>query len=406
MKKMIFSAVAFAVVAVSAVAVAPTTSEAIPAFARQTGAACLSCHYQSFPTLTSFGRSFKQGAFTDVGEQALIEDDAMSIPSVLNATVVFRPQIVTSKTTGLPAAKSISYGDQVVLIGGRIGANAGAFVELGGGAFGNHQMATSFDVGGVKAGVSYYNTGFGENAGMQLQNSWGQHGGMMNMRFTSGNQNMFATNALGTKQIAGLTAHVITDMVTVQAGLIAPSLDAATFGGGAFGTTWTAAKLVRADGFFDLGGMNLGAGAMFITGNVGDLTNAAAAALPAQLEMKRWGIDAQLEGEFGDASFGVYADYASAGSSSAAKFNMYNASLVDSRNAWGVHATVKPLHNLVIGAGIGQDKTGPAKTDLTNVAAEFEIYQNFVIAVLYEISKPNLGGAKTTTTTVDIEALM
>ena len=44
MKKSILSAAAFAVVAVSAVAVAPTTSEAIPAFARQTGAACLSCH--------------------------------------------------------------------------------------------------------------------------------------------------------------------------------------------------------------------------------------------------------------------------------------------------------------------------------------------------------------------------
>jgi hypothetical protein len=49
MKKMIFSAVAFAVVAVSAVAVAPTTSEAVPSFARQTGASCNSCHFQSIP---------------------------------------------------------------------------------------------------------------------------------------------------------------------------------------------------------------------------------------------------------------------------------------------------------------------------------------------------------------------
>lgn len=401
MKKMFFSAVAFAVVAVSAVAVAPTTSEAIPAFARQTGAACLSCHFQSFPTLSAFGRSFKQNAFADMGEQALIEDDALSIPAVLNATIVFRPQFSQTKTTGLATTKDISYGDQVVLIGGRVGENAGIFVELGGGAFGNQQLITSFDVGGVKAGVSYYNSGFGENTGMQLQNSWGQHGGMMNMRFTSANQTMFKGETTAGGQIAGLSAHVITDMFTVQAGLIAPSTDAIAWGT-AGNSTWTAAKMVRADGFFDVAGMSAGVGAMWIGGNVGS----AAQYVPGQLELKRYGIDAQLEGEIGHTSFGLYADYANAGSSSATKTNGYNASLTNSLTGWGIHGTVKPLHNVVLGAGYGEMKL-ITKVTRYNVAAEYEIYQNFVVALTYEVQKDKaVGGLTTKTTLLDVEALM
>jgi len=411
MKKMIFSAVAFAVVAVSAVAVAPTTSEAIPAFARQTGAACLSCHFQSFPTLSAFGRSFKQNAFTDMGEQALVEDDAMSIPAVLNATVVFRPQFSQVKTTGAATTKEISYGDQVVLIGGRIGENAGAFIELGGGAFGNHQLITSWDVGGVKAGVSYYNTGFGENAGMQLQNSWGQHGGMMGMRDTSANQQIFKGEATAGGQIAGLTAHVMTDMFTVQAGLIAPSIDAA--GWGVTGnSTWTAAKLVRGDVFLDVAGMTAGLGATYVGGNVGDaVANAygtVAGGIAPQLELNRWGIDGQLEGEMGHTQFGLYADYASAGKSTATKTNGYNLSTVDVLKGFGIHGTVKPLHNVVFGAGYGELKLGATKTKTYNIAAEYEIYQNFVVALSYTNQKVTTGAASvsTKTTLLDVEALM
>ena len=420
MKKMIFSAVAFAVVAVSAVAVAPTTSEAIPAYARQTGAASLSCHFQSFPALTAFGRSFKQNAFTDMGEQALIEDDAMSIPSVLNATVVFRPNIISSKSAGV-TTKEISYGDQVVLIGGRLGANAGTFLEMDtfGGGFANHQLITSFDVGAGKAGVSYYNTGFSEDAGMALSNVWGQHGNLLGGRALMANQSLwgdFRANAapIAGNNGAGLSAHFITDMFTVQAGLIAPS-DATSFGGGAFGTTWKAANMVRANGFFDVAGMSAMIGGIFVGGTVGDATNTVAAGLPAGvgLEMSRWGIDAQLEGEVGHTSFGLYADYANAKATSATKLNAYNTG-VNARKGFGIRGTVKPLHNLILGAGFGSMKGGDAvvganrKDDIWSVGAEYELYQNFVFALTYTDAKATAGGvsAKTKTTLLDIEALL
>jgi hypothetical protein len=416
MKKILFSAAAFSVVAVSAIAVAPTTSEAIPAFARQTGAACLSCHFQSFPTLSAFGRAFKMGALTDVGDQALIEDEELSIPASLNATIVFRPQIQNQKINDQqnvgPAnttatSKSISYGDQVVLIGGRIGHNAGAFVELGGGVFGNHQLFTSFELGDFRGGINYANTGFGTDSALQLGNTWGQHGGMMGGRVTSANQYLEKTSSL-IGQYASAVAWVGSDMGAIQFGLVAPS-DGTTFGGavgnGAGGGTFTAAKIVRANTFFDAGGLTAGVGGIWIGGKVGANGQYI---LGSQLEMKRWGVEASLEGELGDSQVGLYLDYANARKSTAGTTNLFNTDLVNDLKGFGVRGTIKPLHNLVLMAGYGSMKA-TAKDTTATFGAEFEVYQNFVISLTFTDQKNTnaLGKTLTTKTTLlDIEALL
>lgn len=410
MKKMIFSAAAFALVAVSSIALAPTNAEAIPAFARQTGAACLSCHFQEIPALTAFGRSFKMNAFTDVGDQALVEDDGLSIPASLNATVVIRPQVIQTKTTTTAGvtttAKSIAYGDQVVLIAGRIGTNTGAFVELGGGAFGNHQFYNSFDLGGFKAGISYYNTGFGEDAGLQLTNVWGQHGGTNNARFTSANQNMFAAGAAaiaGTGNFAGLTAWVGNDMGAIQAGLVAPS--DGTAWGAAGNSTFTAAKMVRANGFFDVGGMSLGVGGILIGGNVGSFGQFIAG---QQAKMERTGLEASLEGEFGDIGFGLYGDMANAKKSTATETNVYNASLTNNSKGYSFRGQVEPMHGLLVTAGIGNLQNGP-KTDYLHLGVSYSVYQNFIVALRQENSKTKTAAgavSRVKTTTLDVEALM
>ncbi|HEY6095900.1 MAG TPA: hypothetical protein VIU93_13205 [Gallionellaceae bacterium] len=64
---------------------APAAS-ALPAFARQTGFACNQCHFQHFPLLNAFGRSFKGSAFTLMGTQPKVEGENMSIPTVMNAS--------------------------------------------------------------------------------------------------------------------------------------------------------------------------------------------------------------------------------------------------------------------------------------------------------------------------------
>jgi len=386
MKKILLSAAAFAVVAVSAVSVAPTTSEAIPAFARQTGAACLSCHFQSFPTLAPFGREFKKGAFTDVGEQALVEDDNLSMPSVLNITMMFRPQFNTSTSAAGVKTNSIAAtADQVLMFGGRIGANTGAFVEYDG-TFANQQLLHSVDMGDFKVIGSYYNAGFGEDSGLQLMSVWGQHGGML------GGKALTINNTMGAAaNTVGVSLSVANDMGAVTFGLVDP-------GSATQAASWRLAPMVRAQGIFDVDGMELAVGAIVVSGDVGVKT----AALTEVA--KRFGIDAQLQGEFGETQVGVYVDYASASAGTAAKPNIYNPSVLSSRTGYSARVTVKPVHNIVGMIGLGQDKTGALKTDKFAVGVEYEVYQNAVINLTYDTSKTAAGTVKNTG--LDFEFLM
>ncbi|MFQ5519413.1 MAG: hypothetical protein ACE5E3_05370, partial [Mariprofundus sp.] len=138
MKKMILSAAAFAVVALSSMAVAPTTSEATPGFARQTGAACLSCHFQAIPRLSAMGRGFKIGGYRDMGEQALIEDDHLSLPAVFNAALLFKARVNFTNQPlggfGAQDSSGIQWPDEAaLLIGGRYGEHVGGLTEWNGG---------------------------------------------------------------------------------------------------------------------------------------------------------------------------------------------------------------------------------------------------------------------------------
>jgi len=409
MKKMLLSAAAFAVVAVSAVAVAPTTSEAIPAFARQTGAACLSCHFMSFPTLSSFGRSFKVNGFTDVGEQALVEDEGLSIPASLNITAVVRPQFANVSTTGAaPSTKTAAItADQVILIGGRFGTNSGVFIEYDG-TFANVQIMNSFDFGSFRGGVNIFNTGFGETAGLEVSSVHGQHGGMMNGKALS------ATNSIGSAggNTGGLAFWAANDWAMASVSLITDgiALDGAT------SNSWKLAPSFRVFVQPEVAGWETGIGFGITNGSTGDARTAIAAGVPGtNLKMKKWFIDAQAHGEMGDTQIGLYADFASASASTATETNLFNTATGD-LEGWHVRGNIKPTHNLIFGAGFGELKTknsagliNGSKTTQWQIAAEYEVYQNFVIALIYNNSKvaPAVGASTTTkTTTLDIEALI
>src|SRR5487761_2383257 len=113
----------------SAAAWAPQ-AHAIPAFARQVGMPCSACHYQHFPTLNSFGRSFKAAGFTMVGSQEKIEGDGLSIPAVLN--LAFVTNLAYQKNNGPSAATAITkttnngqfqMTQYSLFMGGRVGEN-------------------------------------------------------------------------------------------------------------------------------------------------------------------------------------------------------------------------------------------------------------------------------------------
>jgi len=301
-------------------------------------------------------------------------------------TLMFRPQFNYSQVTATTGAKSIAAtADQVLMFGGRIGSNTGAFVEYDG-TFANQQLLHSIDMGDGKVILSYFNTGFGEDAGLQLMSVWGQHGGLLAGKGLSINNAMGAAN-----QTVGVSAAYANEMGAVSLGGI--SNDAAV------GGNWSLAPVVRVQGFFDLAGAELGVGGIFVSGNTSPVVAG------ANSTAKRFGIDAQVQGELGDTQYGVYADYASAKASTATQTNVYNPlSTTSSRTGYSIRATVKPLHNVILMAGVGEDKVGAAKTTKFATGVEYELYQNAVINLTYDSTK--LGAVKTKTTMLDFEFLM
>lgn len=161
----------------AATAFAPEAA-AVPAFARQVGMACSACHFQSYPALTGFGRSFKTAGFTMMGAQGRVEGDhGLSIPDTLNMAIYFQARY--QKTNGTDAAGTatensgrIDVPDELALFaGGRVNENIGAYAEIAliapnpgaaaapGGSVGagaglaHIKLPIMFDVGSVKLGV-------------------------------------------------------------------------------------------------------------------------------------------------------------------------------------------------------------------------------------------------------------
>src|SRR3990172_6562467 len=169
-------------------------AEAVPAFARQTGLSCSTCHFQHFPALNAFGRSFKSGGYTMVGGQSMIEGDMLSMPSVLNASVVFKLRY--QKTNGeyyiddednkvndkIGTNKGeLQFPDEAALfLGGRIGEHVGFAYEMGlagEGAdnFTSFKMPFVFDVAGMKLSAIPFNTdALGVSFGFELLNTGAQ----------------------------------------------------------------------------------------------------------------------------------------------------------------------------------------------------------------------------------------
>ena len=109
-------------------------ANAVPAFARQTGLACSTCHFQHYPALNAFGRAFKAGGYTQIGGEGKVEGEDLSIPDTLNASLVTKVRY--QKTNGKDNNNEngstdtnkgqLQFPDEAaLLIGGRAGEHVG-----------------------------------------------------------------------------------------------------------------------------------------------------------------------------------------------------------------------------------------------------------------------------------------
>ena len=171
------------VTALLSLALLTPQAQAIPAFARQTGMPCSGCHYQHFPVLNAFGRSFKERGFTLVGSEEKLEAENLSIPVVLNGAFEVYSQYQKTNGSGTPTTngKTTNTEWQIpqsasVFFGGRVGEHVGFEAEVAvyptpAGLL-NYKMPMVWEVGPVNAGVVIYGTGvYGPSFGLEVLNT-------------------------------------------------------------------------------------------------------------------------------------------------------------------------------------------------------------------------------------------
>lgn len=102
-------------------ALTSVVSQALPAFARQTGQNCVACHV-SFPELTPYGRMFKLNGYT-IGKQKVVPLAAMAIAST---THVANQQ---GNSQAYPRNGDLEFESASLFLAGKLGEHVGAFSQ-------------------------------------------------------------------------------------------------------------------------------------------------------------------------------------------------------------------------------------------------------------------------------------
>ena len=379
-------------------------AEAIPAFARQTGLSCSTCHFQHFPSLNAFGRSFKAGGYTMVGGQSMIEGDMLSMPSVLNASIVLKLRY--QKTNGSDDTETdkgeLQFPDEAALfLGGRIGDHVGFAYEMGlagEGAdnFTSFKMPFVFDVAGMKLSAIPFNTdALGASFGFELLNT----GAQRTQRAIEHRSEMSAQQYIGTATAAeGIAFVAANNMGFVNVSLWAPFHTAKDIG--------PMSKYVRVAATPTVGDWDLGGGFQWWGGTTGIASDADLVA--GSYPTHAWALDAQAQGSVSSMPLGVYASYASAEKTEAGEpDNVFNSEAND-KTAWALIGELGVIPNKTTvslayrsgdkGTALDNEQTALTLgvTHLTAQNIQFQLNHSMYGGDAYD-PKPASGGDQQTT---------
>lgn len=358
--------------------VVPDVAQAVPAFARQTGLSCSTCHFQHFPALNAFGRAFKSGGYTMVGGQSMVEGDMLSIPSVLNASIVAK--IRYQKTNGDSADGTnmgeLQFPDEAsIFLGGRVGEHAGFLLEgqIADDAapfFASFKMPFVYDVASSKISIIPFITdGLGASFGFELLNT----GAVRNVRVMEHRKELSAQQFVGTDGAAeGVAFVAVNNMGFVNATLWTP--DHGTVAVNGF------SHYLRAAATPTLANWDIGAGFQYWGGTssteAGDLDTRAIA------------IDGQAQGMVGSMPLGVYVTYATADKSGGTT-NKFNSSTTDDTSAFSVAGEIGVMPGKVslTAAYRAGDKGGDSDNGIL-LGALYQVEQN----ILFQLNHTTYGG--------------
>ena len=396
----------------AAAAFAPQAS-ALPLFARQTGMACNACHFQHFPMLNSFGRSFKASGFTLMGAQGKVEGEDLSIPNTLNMAVLttagYAKTNRNNPAPGLGANQNGNgffvpgtNGEFSLFIGGRVSDFAGALAEVGllqtggtGAGLASAKIPMLWSVGGgTRVGAVLFTTdGQGASYGFEELNTGAN--AVHTMLFVAGDTNGSIAGVLSAQQYIG-TATAATGLAVVannDMGFINltkfHTVGPADLRSGAGGTGTSkaiSAKLgstyLRVAGTFDMAGWDTGVGIQSWSGK----STTGALALNST---KATAIDGQMQGSIAGMPVGFYASYARA-PSDATNVNLFNTgaftrSALNISTEWGVIP-----EKATLGAAIRRGKSGVNVGGINGtdnawlINATYKLAQNMVVQLDYD----------------------
>ena len=294
----------------------PSVSEAVPAFARQTNMTCATCHFQHFPALNTFGRSFKQGAYTMVGGQSLVSSDNLSLPIALNASLVTKLRY--QKTNGNDKTKATNTGDlqlpdeAALIIGGRGSENVGLLLEASLKESGDSNNFNSYKIhfnsatdNGTNLGaVVFLTDAGGAPYGFELLNTGAQRfmrtaedrKAIAAQQFIAGAGSPGASDAEGVALVASQNNYFVNlTLWTPDHGSVAVS---------------NMASYVRAAYMPTIGSWDTAIGFQVFTGTAKRVNTGTG--LPDNAVTNAQFIDAQAQGQLGGKPAGLYVTYGSA----------------------------------------------------------------------------------------------
>ena len=395
----------------AAVAFAPEAS-AVPAFARQTGMACSACHFQSFPILTSFGKSFKMSGFTMMGSQGKVEgEQGLSIPDTLNMAVVAKLRYKRTNgkegagvaSPGVAAAQistnsgRFDFPDEFALFAaGRVSENIGALVEIsiagepGNAGIANFKFPFVFDAGNMKLGVVPFSGDAGVAYGFDLFATGSNTTG----RVIENAEGYSTAKFLDTfTPVTGIALYAANDDFHVNFTpwaqgdqTTAAGLNASKVGGRYIRAAWTPS----------MAGWDIGVGVQNWSGNsldgvgIDENTNLTATSVdPAAHRDSATIIDAQAQGAVADMPLGIYGSFGRANGQTSGAENSFNGG-TETRSAFGLLADLGVIpETLGVQFGILRGKTGTLlagsnETDnAITLGARYKFRQNVNMGVAY-----------------------
>jgi hypothetical protein len=335
----------------TAIAFAPQAF-AVPAFSRQTGQTCSSCHFQHFPLLNATGQEFKASGFTKMSANNKFKGDDLSIPDQVNlsgfTTTYFQTES-SGKTGGVANAATVpkwgvpaTGGEFSLFIGGRISSFMGFLAEAGlggggandvtgngnttgtgvigtspgGGVVGDAKLVMLFPVGDARIGpVIYTNNGQGAAYSFELLNTGAVNTQKMMGNNGPNNQHVrasYAAQYLNTNQSA-TGVHLVANNSMGFINIGAYEMAGNQMVGGANNLNL---RYIRVASTMEYKGWETGFGIQ----NFGGTSTVTGVTPKATI------IDAQMQSDLGGTSVGIYASYgtAAAGSSDAAGSNPFN----------------------------------------------------------------------------------